>query len=48
MNTKFKYFELLEQGETEEEILVEIQDELCVRHEGARKKFKLIRKRDDN
>ena len=48
MNTKFKYFELLEQGETEEEILVEIQDELCVRHDGARKKFKLIRKRDDN
>lgn len=47
MSTKYKYFELLEAGESEDEIIVEIQDELHQNHKGKKKNIKLLRKKED-
>ncbi len=48
MNSKFKYFDLLDQGESIEEIIVEVQDYLNVKHNGVKKSVKLLRKKEDN
>ena len=48
ISAKYKYYELLEQGESEEEILLEIQDELNVKHQGVKKRVKILRKKEDN
>lgn len=48
VSAKYKYYELLEQGESEEEILLEIQDELCVKHQGIKKRVRLLIKKEDN
>lgn len=49
LTERYRYFELLEVGESEEEIIVELQDELHQKHNGKKNTVKLLtKKREDN
>lgn len=45
--TKYRYHELIDIGESEEEIIIELQDELHKKYKGVKKNIIILRKKED-